>query len=687
MHHCYVDYIKKLNILDEGLDIDFSDSSFAYDYNEVQELFFDEKQNYFVFLVGETGLKKKEMLGRICQDIVMRGVDQEDILYLDYDLPILHGENIYPLLDDFHTTRSESSQLYLIVNEIQEFGDWLDFVLNIRKRYPMIKLLCSSSTPPYIYETFYDHVHDFCKIIVLSAKNDSNIKYQSDAFGVYEEFKYNQKNGLIEIKGLTKEGKKLHSHRIPKAINGLPVKVISSGAFHDRAEMLSISIPDTVEMIGDYAFSKCSSLKEITLPKSLKYIGDHSFLGAKSLKNIYGGENVEHIGNSAFYATEWIAIQSEFAILGKCLYKYLGCTPQVNVPPDVFSVSSYAFAKTNVENVNFFNNDISFGEGVFYKCQKLKNINVSLKVIRPFMFYNCTNLTMRLKVDAVEKYGLYGCTNIDCLDAGYIGICALSHSKNLKTLHVKDHVDVGGCFGLAQLKTFDFGNIKFADKFSFSRTALEEVVFYGDKIEDFAFGECGKIGTVVISPKTKLGKSIFYLCESITKMDVSGMYKLRWYFGLSQFTIKELTIHGDIVDDFNRNNSHLLKLTIIGTKKFGRWSFYNNSELSDISFIDVHKIGDWAFAYSDKIERIVFPPTVKYLGMNAFRYCHSLSQITIQSPDVIRLGANVFYSTCPQKIFFVPELLKSKYEEIIHYGGGDKEIKIKELTPLGAHQC
>ena len=38
MQSCYIDYIKKLNILDENLDIDFSDLSFAYDYNEVQEL-------------------------------------------------------------------------------------------------------------------------------------------------------------------------------------------------------------------------------------------------------------------------------------------------------------------------------------------------------------------------------------------------------------------------------------------------------------------------------------------------------------------------------------------------------------------------------------------------------------------------------------------------------------------------
>ena len=106
---------------------------------------------------------------------------------------------------------------------------------------------------------------------------------------MFEEFKYNQKGDVIEIKGMTREGKKMSHHAVPKTINGKIVKIIASGAFHDRSEMLSIDLPDTIEMIGDYAFSKCCNLAEIRLPKNLTYIGDHSFLGATKLAKIIGG--------------------------------------------------------------------------------------------------------------------------------------------------------------------------------------------------------------------------------------------------------------------------------------------------------------------------------------------------------------------------------------------------------------
>ena len=52
MKQQFIDYIKRLDIFCEGPDADFSDPAFAYDYNEVQELYFDETENNFVFLSG-----------------------------------------------------------------------------------------------------------------------------------------------------------------------------------------------------------------------------------------------------------------------------------------------------------------------------------------------------------------------------------------------------------------------------------------------------------------------------------------------------------------------------------------------------------------------------------------------------------------------------------------------------------
>ena len=140
MKQQFIDYIRRLDIFCEKIDADFSDPAFAYDYNEVQELYFDETQNNFVFLAGECGLRKKDMLARICKDLLLRGIEKEDILYLNYELPILHGEDVVQLISDFYSARAASEALYLIINEIQECGDWFATVTEVRNKYPKIKL-------------------------------------------------------------------------------------------------------------------------------------------------------------------------------------------------------------------------------------------------------------------------------------------------------------------------------------------------------------------------------------------------------------------------------------------------------------------------------------------------------------------------------------------------------------------
>ena len=42
MEQKFIDYFRQLDILDEGLNTDFSDLAFAYDYNEVQELYISQ---------------------------------------------------------------------------------------------------------------------------------------------------------------------------------------------------------------------------------------------------------------------------------------------------------------------------------------------------------------------------------------------------------------------------------------------------------------------------------------------------------------------------------------------------------------------------------------------------------------------------------------------------------------------
>jgi len=661
------DYIRNLNVVDQDLDIDFNDQLFAYDYNEVQELIFDPDFNNYVFIVGESSLRKEDMLSRVCQDLYDRGIEKSSILFLDYDLPILHGEDVSGLIDEMYRSRPEE-RVYVIINEIQMINNWYSFVKDLRINYPRIQVLCSSSVAPSIYETMYDQDLDYCKVVVLSKKNESNTKNVTQGFGVYREFKYNIKDGIVEIKGLTKEGKIRSEHTIPSEINGFPVKIIASGAFHHRKEMLAITIPDGIERIGDYAFTHCSGLMKIVLPNTLTYIGDHSFLGAKNLKEILGGNNVAHIGNSAFYGTKWFANQSsDFAILGKTLYRYIGTSKNPIVPISVKFLSSYCFANRDIVSVTL-PSEVMIEEGVFYNCRELRSIQGSLEnKIPAFCFFGCSMLeTIDCIPHEIGKFGLYGCRRMQSLNVekASLGDSSLAKCTNLRSVSGSiTMVGKGSFFECTQLRKIDIGSANKLDCFSFYRSGLDSIDLpVCDHLGDYAFGQCEGLKEFSICPSSTIGIGVLFGCDNLLKMKVSGRYKVSYYFRYIPIKLSELSVYGDIIDDFNRNCTSLKCLHAFDVKVFGRWSFYNNTRLEKIVLFRVTNIGEWSFACCDSLKEIDLPETVFHIGLNGFRNCHNLSRIILRSNSVVTFGANALYST-GNKILIVPEKLKNDYSE------------------------
>lgn len=73
---------------------------------------------------------------------------------------------------------------------------------------------------------------------------------------------------------------------IPETIEGKTVTTIGQGAFDRRNDIVSITIPNTVEYIELCAFQGCENITEIKLPSSLKSIEGYAFADCKSLKEI-----------------------------------------------------------------------------------------------------------------------------------------------------------------------------------------------------------------------------------------------------------------------------------------------------------------------------------------------------------------------------------------------------------------
>ena len=65
--------------------------------------------------------------------------------------------------------------------------------------------------------------------------------------------------------------------------------------------MTSISLPNSVETIGDYAFAQCFSLTNITIPNSVTSIGQYAFQSCQAATTVTIGSSVTSIASGAFY--------------------------------------------------------------------------------------------------------------------------------------------------------------------------------------------------------------------------------------------------------------------------------------------------------------------------------------------------------------------------------------------------
>ncbi len=81
-------------------------------------------------------------------------------------------------------------------------------------------------------------------------------------------------------------------------------RFIHSSALDSCSKLMSVTIPDSVTMIGDDSFMYCSKLSSISIPKFVTYIGEWTFYGCNSLNSIYFDGTVEE-WNAVEKGKEW----------------------------------------------------------------------------------------------------------------------------------------------------------------------------------------------------------------------------------------------------------------------------------------------------------------------------------------------------------------------------------------------
>lgn len=154
------------------------------------------------------------------------------------------------------------------------------------------------------------------------------------------------------------------------------------------------TVPNTVTKLAKVSFSGCK-LNKLNLPNNLKYIDESAFTET-SLKTLSIPESVEYIGKYTFLMSgiETVNIPKRIATIEEGTFSCCINLKSVTIDNNIKHIGDYAFSRCyNLSGINISNNVTSIGKGAFQSTiiQKIE-LPASLESIGEYAFNDCQNL-------------------------------------------------------------------------------------------------------------------------------------------------------------------------------------------------------------------------------------------------------------------------------------------------------
>jgi len=211
--------------------------------------------------------------------------------------------------------------------------------------------------------------------------------------------------------------------KVPHSLSGKyivdeKIEVISDGAFQGCNHIIEIILHSNIKEIGKRCFEDCENLEfmkenyhddvlsvldtyPISLPRSLDIIGEYAFSGCKKMTSVFIGHGIKRISNGLFYGCEKLT--------------------DVELPSSVSRIGANAFEGC-VNLSSFFLigiNLVEIGHSAFKGCKKMSDFRFltgsSVRIIRETVFKDCcslTSITIPYGVTAIENEAFSGCSSL-----------------------------------------------------------------------------------------------------------------------------------------------------------------------------------------------------------------------------------------------------------------------------------
>ncbi len=294
----------------------------------------------------------------------------------------------------------------------------------------------------------------------------------------------------------------------------------------------SYQVPEGVMVIDPRAFQGRTALTDLTIPASVNNIGDDAFRGCTAMTRIEVAAE-----NPGYRSEQGVLLDKSGTLLICCP---AGMPGEYTVPDHVSVIGRYAFSGCGeLTDIRLHSGVASIEEGAFDQCSSITSMELpeGITTMESWMFSDCTSLqhvTIPKSVTSIGPYVFMGCWSLQSAEIpeGVTSIsgAAFSDCRALQSVTLPDSVtSIGdgafeGCTRLTSLtipsRVSSIGSFAFLENQGMTSVVIPARVTL---IREWTFYHCQNLTEVWIPAEVgSIGEFAFGNCINLTDVYFAG---------------------------------------------------------------------------------------------------------------------------------------------------------------------